>query len=82
MEQIIVYRSPLEAIFWDFFMNSGLALPFMAAIFVFLVTIASLDKFLNSPKMRMNSKARSIRNNGYAMLAISLIPTGIVFLVL
>jgi len=63
-------------------MNSGLALPIMAAILAFLVTIMSMDKFLNSPKMRMNSKARYIRNNGYAMLAISLIPAVAVFLVL
>ena len=47
VHEVIIYRNPLEAIFWET-VSSGAALPIFIWIFLFLASLLFLDKKLQT----------------------------------
>lgn len=64
MQQIIVYRNPAEAAFWDLLLNSPNMFPIGVGIVVFFVVLLISDNV-----MRRNRVMRRMANS-YASLVI------------
>lgn len=66
MQQVIVYRNPAEAAFWDLMTNSPNMFPISVGIVMFFVAMIVSDRILRG------SKYRAVRQfgNSYASLVI------------
>lgn len=82
-QSIIVYRNPLEQMFWESFMNSPYVWPILCAVVVFLLVAWAVASFLENPP-RWTVKIfpgflRSWRYDGYFALVVAASSAVVVF---
>lgn len=68
MQSVIVYRNPMEAAFWDMFMNSPNTFPVIVSVVVFFALLIGLAPV--TEKLRRGSLWRATWP-GYLLIAVA-----------
>ena len=78
IQEVIVYRNPIEAVTWNFLMSAA-GFVFITGMVVFVISLIVIDGILrkNANLVRRFQLIHRMFTNGYASLYLGAIVTGI-----